>query len=115
MILEFYVPGEPNSGWVHCSYVSEKGRKQFLRAFKEDGRTKYKPIIGKAVDFNIMAIGRGQISAQIDGKLRGARGEKKKKLQFKKKPNSKNLRSSKYSQKVVQSKKLYNRQKEKLQ
>ena len=36
-----------------------------------------------------MAIGRGQISAQIDGKLRGARGEKKKKLQFKKKPNSK--------------------------
>ncbi len=26
-----------------------------------------------------MAIGRGQISAQIDGKLRGARDEKKKK------------------------------------
>jgi hypothetical protein len=36
-----------------------------------------------------MAIGRGQISAQIDGKLRGARDEKKKKLQVKKKPNSK--------------------------
>ena len=36
-----------------------------------------------------MAIGRGQISEQIDGKLRGARGEKKKKLQVKKKPNSK--------------------------
>jgi hypothetical protein len=36
-----------------------------------------------------MAITRGQISAQIDGKLRGARGEKKKKLQVKKKPNSK--------------------------
>lgn len=36
-----------------------------------------------------MAIGRGQITAQIDGKLRGARGEKKKKLQVKKKPNSK--------------------------
>jgi|TARA_R110000824_G_scaffold195804_1_gene378720 hypothetical protein len=36
-----------------------------------------------------MAIGRGQISAQIDGKLRGARGEKKKKIQVKKKPNSK--------------------------
>ena len=36
-----------------------------------------------------MAIGRGQISAQIDGKLRGARGEKKKKLQVIKKPNSK--------------------------
>jgi len=50
VILEFYVPGEPNSGWVHCSYVSEKPRKQFLRAFKEEGKTKYKPIIGKAVD-----------------------------------------------------------------
>ena len=36
-----------------------------------------------------MAITRGQISAQIDGKLRGARGEKKKRLQVKKKPNSK--------------------------
>ena len=36
-----------------------------------------------------MAIGRGQISAQVDGKLRGARGEKKKKLQIKKKLNSK--------------------------
>ena len=27
-----------------------------------------------------MAIGRGQITAQIDGKLRGARGEKKEKI-----------------------------------
>ena len=45
MILEFYTPGEPNSGWVHCS-ISDKPRKQFLRAFKEDGKTKYKPIIG---------------------------------------------------------------------
>lgn len=45
MILEFYTLGEPNSGWVHCSY-SDKPRKQFLRAFKEDGKTKYKPILG---------------------------------------------------------------------
>jgi hypothetical protein len=36
-----------------------------------------------------MAIGRGQISAQIDGKLRGARGEKRKKVQAKNKRNSK--------------------------
>jgi|TARA_R100001510_G_C7570500_1_gene147076 hypothetical protein len=36
-----------------------------------------------------MAISRGQIPAQIDGKLRGARGEKKRKQQVKKKPNSK--------------------------
>jgi hypothetical protein len=36
-----------------------------------------------------MAIGRGQISAQIDGKLRGARGEKKKRAKVKNKLNSK--------------------------
>ena len=36
-----------------------------------------------------MAIGRGQIRQQVEGKLRGARGEKKKRLQVKKKPNSK--------------------------
>lgn len=51
MILEYYVPGEPNSGWCHVSYVPEKGRKQFLLAYRdENGKTKYKPIIGKAVD-----------------------------------------------------------------
>tara|TARA_R100001509_G_scaffold142272_1_gene97578 strand:+ start:787 stop:918 length:132 start_codon:yes stop_codon:yes gene_type:complete len=36
-----------------------------------------------------MAISRGQIPAQIDGKLRGARGEKKKKIQVKNKLNRK--------------------------
>jgi hypothetical protein len=36
-----------------------------------------------------MPIGRSQITQQIDGKLRGARGEKKKRLQVKKKPISK--------------------------
>ena len=36
-----------------------------------------------------MTIGRSQISKQIDGKLRGARGEKKKKLQVKNKFNRK--------------------------
>jgi len=36
-----------------------------------------------------MAISRGQMTQQVDGKLRGARGEKKRKLQTKKKPNSK--------------------------
>jgi len=51
MILEFYVPGEPNSGWVHCSYTSENPRKQFLLAYRdENGKTKYKPVIGKATD-----------------------------------------------------------------
>jgi hypothetical protein len=50
MILEFYTPGEPNSGWVHCSYVSDSPRKQLLRAYREDGRVKYKPVIGNAKD-----------------------------------------------------------------
>jgi len=36
-----------------------------------------------------MAIGRGQIPAQIKGKLRGARGEKRKKIQVKNKLNRK--------------------------
>ena len=50
LILEFYTPGEPNSGWIHCSYTEGMPRKQFLHAFREDGKTKYKPIIGKAKD-----------------------------------------------------------------
>ena len=50
LILEFYTPGEPNSGWIHCSYIPEQPRKQFLHAFKKEGRTKYAPVIGKAVD-----------------------------------------------------------------
>jgi zinc D-Ala-D-Ala carboxypeptidase len=28
MILEFYVPGEPNSGWVHCSYITDQPRRK---------------------------------------------------------------------------------------
>ena len=50
LILEFYTPGEPNSGWIHCSWVAENPRKQLLRAYKEEGRTKYKPVIGDAVN-----------------------------------------------------------------
>ena len=50
LILEFYTPGEPNSGWIHASYVPFNPRHQYLRAYKEDKKTKYKPIIGKAVD-----------------------------------------------------------------
>ena len=52
LILEFYTPGEPNSGWVHCSWVAENPRKQLLRAYREDGKTKYKPVIGNAVDLD---------------------------------------------------------------
>jgi len=50
LILEFYTPGEPNSGWVHASYVEFNPRAQYLRAYREDKKTKYKPILGKAVD-----------------------------------------------------------------
>ncbi len=50
LILEFYIPGEPNSGWIHCSYIPEGRRRQFLLAYKSEGKTKYKPVLGKAVD-----------------------------------------------------------------
>jgi len=40
-ILEFWKPEEPNSGWVHCSYKSSGNRKQYLRAYKGNGRTIY--------------------------------------------------------------------------
>ena len=50
LILEFYTPGEPNSGWIHASYIEFNPRAQYLRAYSEDKKTKYKPILGKAVD-----------------------------------------------------------------
>ena len=48
--LEFYTPGEPNSGWIHCSWIEGTPRASFLHAFKEGGKTKYKPILGNAKD-----------------------------------------------------------------
>ena len=50
LILEFYTPGEPNSGWIHASWTEGTPRASFLHAFKEGGKTKYKPILGKAKD-----------------------------------------------------------------
>ena len=50
LILEFYTPGEPNSGWIHCSYTEGTPRASFLHAFRSEGKTKYKPIIGSAKD-----------------------------------------------------------------
>ena len=47
LILEFYKDNEPTSGWIHCSYTEGMPRKQFLHAFREEGKTKYKPVIGK--------------------------------------------------------------------
>ena len=43
LILEFYTPGIPDSGWVHVSYNSEENRKSVLTALKENGKTVYKP------------------------------------------------------------------------
>ena len=53
LILEFYTPGEPNSGWIHCSYIEGTPRASFLHAFRSEGKTKYKPIIGNAKDIFI--------------------------------------------------------------
>ena len=50
LIVEYYTPGEPNSGWIHCSYVSNQPRASYLWAYRSEGKTKYKPIIGKAKD-----------------------------------------------------------------
>ena len=50
LILEFYTPGEPNSGWIHCSWIPEGRRAQFMHAYKFEGKTKYKPITGSARD-----------------------------------------------------------------
>jgi len=48
LILEFWSPDAPNSGWVHCSYKGEgQNRKQYLRAFKEGNKTLY-----EAIDFD---------------------------------------------------------------
>jgi len=50
LILEFYTPGEPNSGWIHARWIPYQPRRQFMHAYREGKKVKYKPIIGKAVD-----------------------------------------------------------------
>ena len=44
LILEYWKKEDPNSGWVHCSYNINVNRKQYLKAYKENGRTKYEQI-----------------------------------------------------------------------
>ena len=41
LILEFYTPGVPDSGWVHVSYIPEANQNQVLTATKKDGKTVY--------------------------------------------------------------------------
>ena len=53
LILEYWEPGQPNSGWVHVSYKKEinSNRKEYLMAIKdENGKTSYKPIMGLSTD-----------------------------------------------------------------
>ncbi len=42
LILEFYTPGIPDSGWVHVSYDYEENERKVMTAMKENGRTVYK-------------------------------------------------------------------------
>ena len=42
LILEFYTPGIPDSGWVHVSYKADgDNRKSILTASRIDGKTVY--------------------------------------------------------------------------
>ena len=43
VILEFYTPGIPDSGWVHVSYDPQNLKKQALTATKQSGKTVYLP------------------------------------------------------------------------
>ena len=45
LILEYWKKSDPNSGWVHCSYTNGNNRRQYLRAYKEDGKTKYEQVL----------------------------------------------------------------------
>lgn len=48
LILEFYIPGDPKSGWVHVSYSQSKNRKELLLANRVNGSTTYT----KVTNFN---------------------------------------------------------------
>lgn len=41
LILEFYTPGIPDSGWVHVSYDPANLKKQVLTATRQNGKTVY--------------------------------------------------------------------------
>lgn len=42
LILEFYTPGIPDSGWVHVSYDPANLKRQVMTAMRENGKTVYK-------------------------------------------------------------------------
>ena len=41
LILEFYTPGQPNSGWIHVSYAGAPHKNQELTATRRGGKTVY--------------------------------------------------------------------------
>ncbi len=44
LILEFYTPGQPNSGWIHCSYVNgAENRGEVWTATREGKKIIYTP------------------------------------------------------------------------
>ena len=44
LILEFYDGVDPNSGWIHCSYVLDgSNRSKTMTALRVNGKTAYKP------------------------------------------------------------------------
>ena len=52
LILEFYTPGDVNSGWTHVSYNPDvnQNRKEYMAALRIDGKTQYKQISGLSTD-----------------------------------------------------------------
>ena len=45
LILEYWKESDPNSGWVHCSFSLNGNRKEYLRAYKNEGKTKYEHVL----------------------------------------------------------------------
>ena len=45
LILEYWKKEDPSSGWVHCSFDDRVNRKQYLKAYKENGSTKYESVL----------------------------------------------------------------------
>lgn len=37
LILEFYIPGNPSSGWVHCSYVDPSSNRNQILTINKNG------------------------------------------------------------------------------
>lgn len=43
VILEFYTPGQPNSGWVHVSYVHDNNKNECLTSTRKNAKLFYIP------------------------------------------------------------------------